>query len=118
MKITVLDGHTLNPGDNPWDKLGTLGKLTVYDASPADKVVARSEGAEILVVNKIRLNSSVLDQLPVLQFVAVTATGFDCVEVTAAHDRKVAVANVPEYGSESVAQHTMALLLHRFHLRP
>jgi glycerate dehydrogenase len=111
VRIVVLDGYTLNPGDNPWDPLARLGALTVFDRTPPDLVVERGQGAEILLTNKTRLDAASLAELPDLRFIAVVATGYDVVDVAAARARGVAVSNVPEYGTESVAQHTFALLL-------
>jgi glycerate dehydrogenase len=110
-RIVVLDGHTLDPGDNPWDGLAALGELTVHERSRDDEVVARARGAEIVVTNKAPLDAAALAELPELRFVAVTATGYDIVDVAAARSRGIAVATVPEYGTDSVAQHVIALLL-------
>jgi glycerate dehydrogenase len=115
MNIVVLDGYTLNPGDNPWDALERLGKLTVYDRTPADKVVERARPADVLLTNKTPLSASVLRRLPDLRFVAVLATGYNIVDITAARACGVPVANVPEYGTDSVAQHVFALLLELCH---
>ncbi len=111
MRIVVLDGYTLNPGDNPWDALAELGPLTVYDRTPAELIVARAREADVLLTNKTPLAAETLAQLPALRFVAVLATGFNVVDVAAARARGIPVANVPEYGTESVAQHVFALLL-------
>lgn len=111
MKIVILDGHTLNPGDNPWDPLMTLAEVVCYDQTPDEQIVARSHDAEVLVINKIPLDRARLAQLPRLQLIAVSATGYDCVDSSAARERGVAVVNVPEYGTDSVAQHAIALLL-------
>ncbi|HEY8518410.1 MAG TPA: D-2-hydroxyacid dehydrogenase [Candidatus Binatia bacterium] len=111
MRIVVLDGYTLNPGDNPWDELAALGDLQVHDRSARDEVVPRARGAEIVLTNKTVLDRAVLEQLPELRFIAVLATGYNVVDVAAARERGVLVSNVPEYGTDSVAQHTLALLL-------
>jgi glycerate dehydrogenase len=111
VKIVVLDGHTLNPGDNPWDDLARLGTLEVHDRTPPDTVVAAAAGADIVLTNKTRLDATTLAELPVLRFVAVLATGYDVVDCRAAAARGVVVSNVPAYASESVAQHVFALLL-------
>ena len=111
MKIVVLDGHTVNPGDNPWEPIAALGELAVYERTPADQVVARAGEAEIILTNKTPLPADLLAQLPRLRFIAVLATGYNVVDVAAAGRRGIPVANVPEYGSDSVAQHTIALLL-------
>lgn len=115
MKIVVLDGYTLNPGDNPWDALAQLGELTVYDRTPAEQVVARAGEAEIVLTNKTLLTAATLAQLPRLRFVAVLATGYNVVDGVATRARGIPVSNVPEYGTDSVAQHVFALLLELCH---
>lgn len=115
MKIVVLDGKTLAADDNPWSDLRNLGEVEIYDRSTKQQVQERSRGASILVVNKARLSADAIAQLPDLRFITVTATGFDCVDVAAARQHNVLVANVPEYGTDSVAQFTMALLLELCH---
>ncbi len=115
MKIVVLDGHTLNPGDNPWDALARLGELQVYDRTSSQQVLERAADADVVLTNKTPLPAQTLARLPRLQFVAVLATGYNVVDVAAARRRGVPVANVPEYGTDSVAQHTIALLLELCH---
>ena len=110
-KIVVLDGYTINPGDNPWTALGALGELTVYDRTPPEQVLERAKGADILVTNKAVLDDLLLSALPRLRFIAVLATGYNVVDVTAAGRCGIPVSNVPEYSSLTVAQHTFALLL-------
>jgi glycerate dehydrogenase len=115
MRIVVLDGYTVNPGDNPWDKLEALGDLHVHDRTlPAD-ILARAEHAEIVLTNKTRLPAAVLERLPQLRFISILATGFDIIDVAAAQARGIPVSNVPEYGTDSVAQHVFALLLELCH---
>ena len=111
MKIVVLDGYTLNPGDNPWDPLAALGDLTVYDRTNPEDVLERSRGAEILITNKTRLNADTLAALPDLRCIGVIATGYDVVDIAAAGKRGIPVMNVVNYGTEAVAQHALALLL-------
>jgi glycerate dehydrogenase len=111
MNIVVLDGYTLNPGDNPWDDLGRLGALTVHDRTPAEDILARARDADIVLTNKTPLNAATIEALPWLRFISVLATGYNIVDVEAARRRGIPVSNVPEYGTESVAQHTFALLL-------
>ncbi len=115
MRITVLDGYTINPGDNPWTPLTNLGEVTLFDRSAPDEVLERSAGADAIVVNKISITDDLLAQLPNLKLVAVTATGFDCVDVAAAKRRGVVVCNVPEYSTASVAQFVFSLLLNLVH---
>lgn len=113
--IVVLDGHTLNPGDNPWDDLSELGDLKVYERTDANEFAGRAHDAEVLIVNKFRLGPLEMDGVPNLRFVAVTATGYDCVDISAASERGIVVSNVPIYGTDSVAQYIIAMLLHICH---
>ena len=113
--IVVLDGHTLNPGDNPWDALAPLGTLTVHDRTPAAEVVARARGAAIVLTNKTPLPAAVIDALPELRFIGVLATGYNVVDVNAARRRGIPVSNVPTYGTATVAQHVFALILELCH---
>ncbi len=115
MNIVVLDGYTVNPGDNPWADLAQLGDLIVHDRTPPELILPRASGADVLLVNKVPLTANTLAQLPRLRFVSVLATGYNLVDVLAARRRGVPVANVPEYGTDSVAQHVFALLLELAH---
>ncbi len=110
-QIVVLDGYTVNPGDNPWDALAALGNLAVYDRTPAETLIERARDADILLTNKTPLPASALSQLPRLKFISVLATGYDVVDTRAARARGIPVSNVPEYATDSVAQHVFALLL-------
>ncbi len=115
MKIVVLDGGTLNPGDNPWTPVEEVGDVTVWAATTADQTVSRSVDAAILLTNKVVLTRQTLDQLPNLKMIAVTATGYNVVDVEAAKSRGIVVANVPVYSTLSVAQHVFAMLLEFCH---
>ncbi|NRB64113.1 MAG: D-2-hydroxyacid dehydrogenase [Saprospiraceae bacterium] len=109
--IVVLDGATLNPGDLSWQNLQSLGSLEVYDRTSEDMLVSRAFPANILLVNKVRISAKVLAQLPNLQFIAITATGYNNVDLEACKVRGIRVVNAVGYGSLSVAQHVFALLL-------
>ncbi|HVV71023.1 MAG TPA: D-2-hydroxyacid dehydrogenase [Verrucomicrobiae bacterium] len=111
MKIVVLDGFTLNPGDLTWDDLRLLGKCEIHDRTPAAEVVPRSQDADCLLTNKTPLGRVQFEQLPKLKYVGVLATGTNVVDLPAARERGVTVTNVPAYGTRSVAQATFALLL-------
>lgn len=115
MKIVVLDGYTLNPGDLSWDGLRAIAELEVFERSPNDLIVARAAGAEIVLTNKTPLLAQTLGQLPKLRYIGVLATGYDVVDVAAARARNIAVTNVPIYGTASVAQFTFALILELCH---
>ena len=111
MKIVILDGYTLNPGDLDWEGLKKLGELVVYDRTPADQVAERAAGAEILFTNKTQVSEDVINQLSSLKFIGVLATGYNIVHTEAAKAKGIVVANVPGYGTASVVQMTFALLL-------
>jgi glycerate dehydrogenase len=111
MKIVVLDGYTLNPGDQSWDGLSALGEMVVHDRTPADKVVERAMGAAIIFTNKTPVTGEAISQLPGLKFIGVLATGYNIVDTEVAKAKGIIVSNVPGYGTASVVQMTFALLL-------
>jgi glycerate dehydrogenase len=111
MRIVVLDGQTLNPGDLSWDAFKALGNLTVYDRSPEETVLKKADRAEVVITNKTPLNRELIRKLTTLKYIGVTATGFNVVNVEAAAKRNVIVTNVPGYSTASVAEHVFALLL-------
>ncbi len=115
MNIVVLDGHTLNPGDLSWDALRALGTCTIHDRTAPDQIAPRARDAEIIITNKTVLSRDTILQLPKLRFIGVLATGFNVVDIAAARERGVPVCNVPAYGTKSVAQLVMALLLELVH---
>jgi glycerate dehydrogenase len=115
MKIVVLDGHALNPGDLSWDALRALGDLQVFDRTEDDQIVARAQEAEIVMTNKTGLPAQILKQLTKTRYIGVLATGYDVVDLQAARERKIPVTNIPTYGTDSVAQFTFALLLELCH---
>lgn len=110
MRIVVLDGHILNPGDNPWTLIEQLGELTVYDSTPDKLIIERSKDADIILTNKVKLESITIKSLPNLKYIGILATGYNVVDIKAASERNIPVCNVIAYGVESVAQHVMALL--------
>jgi glycerate dehydrogenase len=115
MNIVVLDGHTLAADDNPFTPLEPYGEVVVYPISTPPEALARSRDADILVVNKTRVTAEILAHSPRLKFIAVLATGYDCVDIAAAKARGIPVSNVPEYGTDSVAQFVFAQLLYLCH---
>jgi glycerate dehydrogenase len=115
MRIVVLDGYTVNPGDNPWDRVAALGEMTVYDRTPVEEIVSRAAGADIVLTNKTSLGEEALAKLPHLKFISVLATGYNVVDLQAARRHGIPVSNVPEYSTPAVAQHVFACLLAWFH---
>ncbi len=111
MKIVVLDGYTLNPGDLDWGPLKALGDVTIYDRTPNDLILEHSEQADILLTNKTPLRKAVLTQLPKLKCIGVLATGYDVIDVEEAKNLNIPVCNASGYATDSVAQHTFALIL-------
>jgi glycerate dehydrogenase len=108
MKIVVLDGYVLNPGDLSWDKLNNLGEVVLYDRTPADKIIERSLGAEVVITNKTPLSEQTIHNLPSLKYIGVLATGYNVVDTAAAKRKNIIVTNVPSYS-------TMSLLLELCH---
>ena len=117
MKIVVLDGYALNPGDNPWDEVAKLGEFVCHDRLPAGRILECAKEADIILTNKAPLSAETIAQLPRLKFVGVLATGYNVVDVKAARARGIAVSNVPIYGTDAVAEYVFALLLN-FHRQP
>jgi glycerate dehydrogenase len=115
MKIAVLDGYCLNPGDLSWDGLRRFGEVEVFDRTRVDEVASRAAGAELVFTNKTPLPGYLLEQLPKLRYIGVLATGYNVVDVDAARARGVIVTNIPTYGTASVAQFVFALLLELCH---
>ena len=111
MKIVVLDGYTLNPGDLSWQELEALADCAVHDRTPPDELVGRAKGAEILLTNKTVLSGEVLGHLPTCRYIGVLATGYNVVDIDAATDRGIVVTNVPTYAARSVAQMVFAHVL-------
>jgi glycerate dehydrogenase len=114
MKIVVLDGYTLNPGDLKWDGLGKLGELVIYDRTSEDKVIERIGDAEVIFINKVKITREVLEKTN-LKYIGVLATGYNVVDIDAAKEKGVLVSNIPTYGTASVAQMVFALLLEICH---
>lgn len=110
-RIVVLDGFTLNPGDLSWAPLAALGRLTVFERSTPRELLSRAAGAELLITNKAVIDRGAIEALPELRYIGVTATGTNVVDREAARARGVVVSNVPSYGADSVAEHTLCLML-------
>ena len=115
MHIVVLDGYTLNPGDLGWDALKQLGTCEICDRTPPEQVVERAREAEVVLTNKTLLPREAILALPKLKYIGVLATGYNVVDIGAAKERGIPVTNIPDYGTHSVAQFAMALLLELAH---
>ncbi|HIT18477.1 MAG TPA: D-2-hydroxyacid dehydrogenase [Candidatus Fimivivens faecavium] len=115
MKIVILDGYTENPGDLSWEGFEALGELTVYDRTPAGKIVERIGDADAVIVNKVPLTRETFEACPSIKYVGVLATGYDVVDVACAKERGIPVCNIPTYGTTAVSQYVFALLLEICH---
>ncbi len=120
MKIVVLDGYTLNPGDLTWDALKSIGNVTVYDRTAYDVdginlIIERVSDAEIVFTNKTPLSREALEKMPNLKYIGVLATGYNVVDVEAAKEKGIKVSNIPTYGTDAVSQMAIALLLEMCH---
>lgn len=111
MKICILDGYSLNPGDLDWSPVERLGDVTLFDRTPADKIVERTADADIVLTNKVPFSADTLRQLPRLRFICVLATGYNIIDTEAAARQGVVVANIPAYSTMSVAQMAFAHIL-------
>lgn len=111
MKIVVLDGHGLNPGDLSWKEMEALGELTVYDRTAPEDLMERSAGAEVLITNKTVITAENMIALPGLKYIGVLATGYNVVDIAAAKEHGIVVTNIPAYSTASVAQMVFAHLL-------
>ena len=111
MKIVVLDGYGLNPGDLSWSAWEALGELTVYDRTSPSELLERSEGAEVLITNKTLITAENMAELPSLKYIGVLATGYNVVDIDAAKARGIVVTNIPAYSTASVAQMVFAHVL-------
>lgn len=118
MKIVILDGYCLNPGDLSWQGFEALGEVTVYDRTPLDdegEILRRIGDAEVVLTNKTPLSRATLDRCPRLRYIGILATGYNVVDTAAAREHGIPVCNVPTYGTQSVAQFAIALLLEICH---
>lgn len=115
MKIVVLDGYTLNPGDISWEGLEALGEVTVYDRTKPEEVVERIGDAEVVYTNKTPITRETLDQCGNIRFIGVLATGYNIIDIEAAKEKGIPVSNIPTYGTAAVSQFAIALLLELCH---
>ena len=117
MKIVILDGYTENPGDLSWSELEKFGELTVYDRTPYDEgeIIRRIGDAEVVFTNKCPLSRRTIEACPKLKFISVLATGYNIVDTACAAERGIPVSNIPTYGTASVGQFAIALLLEICH---
>jgi glycerate dehydrogenase len=115
MNIVVLDGYSLNPGDLSWTELEKLGSCVIYDRTAPEDVIKRSRNADIIITNKARFPAEIIEKLPRLKYIGVTATGYNIIDINAARRHDIIVTNVPAYSTLSVAQLVFAHILNLCH---
>ncbi|MBN2635621.1 MAG: D-2-hydroxyacid dehydrogenase [Prolixibacteraceae bacterium] len=111
MKIVILDGYTLNPGDLVWDEITQLGDCTIYDRTSSDLTIERLKNAHIAITNKVNISKEIINQLPELKYIGILATGYNVVDIEAARKAGIVVTNIPAYSTASVAQMVFAHIL-------
>ena len=111
MKGTILDGHALNPGDLDWSVLTDKGDFTIFEGTLPDEVLERCSGCEVVITNKVAFDRKVIEALPQLRYIGVTATGYNIIDTEAAREHQIAVTNIPAYSTDAVAQHVFAFIL-------
>lgn len=111
MKIVILDGNALNPGDLTWQGFENLGEVTLYDRTPKDLIVSRIGDAEILITNKVTITKEILNQCPNLKYIGVLATGYNIIDTKACSEKSIVVTNIPSYSTSAVAQAVFAYIL-------
>ena len=115
MKIVVLDGFTLNPGDLSWNGLEQLGSVTVHDRTPKEEIISRIGNADAILTNKTPISAETLTACPGVKYIGVLATGYNVVDTAAAKERGIPVCNIPTYGTAAVGQFAIAMLLEICH---
>jgi glycerate dehydrogenase len=111
MKLVILDGHAVNPGDLPWDDFKNLADITVYERSKPEEVISRIGDADAVFLNKINITKEILDACPNLKYIGVLATGYNVIDLDAARSHNITVTNIPSYSTDSVAQHVFSFIL-------
>lgn len=112
LNITIIDGYSLNPGDNSWQRLEQYGNVHIFDHTPDELIIPRCVDSDIVITNKVPFTAQTLDQLPKLRLIVVTATGYNIIDTAAARSHGITVCNAPNYSTPAVAQHVFGMLLH------
>ncbi len=112
MKITILDGHAVNPGDLSWGRFSELAEVTVYERTPSELVINRIGDSDAIFLNKIQITKEILSACPNLKYIGVLATGYNVIDLDACREKGITVTNIPAYSTASVAQHVFAFILH------
>ena len=112
IKLTILDGHAVNPGDLPWDFLKPYADVTVYERTPQELVEQRIDDSDAIFLNKIQITKEILSACPNLKYIGVLATGYNVIDLDAAREQGIVVTNIPAYSTDSVAQHVFSFILY------
>lgn len=111
IKLTILDGHAVNPGDLPWDAFTKIADVTVFERTPSNLIIERIADSDAIFLNKISITEEILSASPNLKYIGVLATGYNVIDLVAAKKHGVTVTNIPAYSTDSVAQHTFSFIL-------
>lgn len=112
IKLTILDGHAVNPGDLPWDIFKEIADVTVFERTQQNQICERIGNSDAIFLNKINITEEILQSCPNLKYIGVLATGYNVVDIEAAKKHNIVVTNIPAYSSDSVAQHVFSFILH------
>ena len=112
IKLTILDGHAVNPGDLPWNFLKKYADITVYERTPQEEVATRIADSDAIFLNKIQITEEILSLCPKLKYIGVLATGYNVIDLKAARRHNITVTNIPAYSTDSVAQHVFSFILY------
>lgn len=110
LKLTILDGHAVNPGDLPWDEFNKYADVTVYERTSKEDLVSRIGDSDAIFLNKINITEETLSQCPKLKYIGVLATGYNVIDLEATRKHNIVVTNIPAYSTDAVAQHVFALI--------
>jgi len=110
MRVTILDGHAVNPGDLPWDEFKKIAEVTVYERTPQELLLNRIGDSDAIFLNKINITEEILQKSPNLKYIGVLATGYNVIDLEAAKKHNVIVTNIPSYSTDSVAQHVFSFI--------
>lgn len=112
IKLTILDGHAVNPGDLSWDSFKEFADITVYERTPSNQIINRIGDSDAIFLNKINITEEIFSACPNLKYIGVLATGYNVIDLEAAKRHNVIVTNIPSYSTDSVAQHVFSFILH------
>lgn len=112
MKLTILDGHAVNPGDLPWDDFSQLAEVTIHERTSKEQIISRIGNSDAILLNKVKITDEIISACPNLKYIGVLATGYNVIDLKSAKAHNIVVTNIPAYSTDSVAQHVFSFILH------